>query len=155
MQWSKVHFGKHKGKTLPQIIFSDPDWFFWAIDEDAFDNKGRLSQEARDLFHKATHIKIPNNSDGNLAIEYILHQPTGKFSHFDVVPSSRPAHKGGSTTFRLAYIDMSVPRQIEDYDKQGYKNFIASFKYYLFGGESVRLTKKRCEEFFNDSENFD
>jgi len=30
MAWSTLPFGKHKGKTLPQIVFADPDWFFWA-----------------------------------------------------------------------------------------------------------------------------
>ncbi len=154
MPWSTVHFGKHKGKTLPQIICSDPDWFFWAMDDNVFDNKGRLLQEAEDLFHKATHIRIPENTDGKLEVEYLVHQPTGKFSHFDLVPSTRPVHKGSSPAFRLPVIDMSVPRQIADYDKLGCRHLLSSFKFHLFGSESARLTKKRCEEFFDDSENF-
>lgn len=41
MPWSVVNFGpKFKGKTLPQIIFDDPDWFFWGIEKDIFSNKG-------------------------------------------------------------------------------------------------------------------
>lgn len=33
MPWSIVSFGRHSERTLPQIIFSDPDWFFWAIEK--------------------------------------------------------------------------------------------------------------------------
>jgi hypothetical protein len=29
--WSKLYFGKHVGKSLPQILFYDPDYFFWGI----------------------------------------------------------------------------------------------------------------------------
>jgi hypothetical protein len=28
--WSVLDFGKHKGRTLPWVMFHDPDWFFWA-----------------------------------------------------------------------------------------------------------------------------
>jgi len=44
MAWSILPFGKHKGKTLPQIVFTDPDWFFWAMEENVF--KGPLKREA-------------------------------------------------------------------------------------------------------------
>ncbi len=46
MPWSVVDFGKHQGKTLPQIVFIDPDWFFWAIEESVFSTKGSLRDEA-------------------------------------------------------------------------------------------------------------
>ena len=31
MKWTTLTFGKHDGKTLPEIIIKDADWFFWAI----------------------------------------------------------------------------------------------------------------------------
>jgi len=154
MAWTKVNFGKHKGKTLPQILCSDPDWFFWAIENNVFQNKGLLRAEAEDLFRKATKIKIPNNEDGSLVVEYIIHLPTKKFSHFEIVPKDRPNHEGSSPTFRSEFIDMSVPRKIAPHDKLGCKHFLNSLKYYLFGSKSVRLTKKRCEEFFSSLSNF-
>ena len=33
MIWTTLNFSRHVGKTLPQILFSDPDWFFWAMDK--------------------------------------------------------------------------------------------------------------------------
>lgn len=155
MPWSIVGFGKHKGKTLPQIIFSDPDWFFWAFEKEVFKNKGSLDTEAQEVYRKARRIRILNNDNGGLVIEYIfqestgtfLHSNTGKFSHFKVVPSS-------SCTFGKKAIDMSVPRQRAHYDKLGCKQLVSSLKYYVFGDRNVRMTKKKCEDFFDDSSNF-
>ena len=52
----KVDFGKHKGKTLPQILCSDPDWFFWAMENNVFRNKGALQSEAKDLHHSGSLV---------------------------------------------------------------------------------------------------
>ena len=67
MVWSELKFGRHKGKTLPQILFSDPDWFFWAIDDNVFQNKGSLYSEAKDLDYKARNIK-------NLPFQFLCNQ---------------------------------------------------------------------------------
>ena len=45
MVWTTFPFGKHRGKTLPQIILDDPDWFFWILPE----LYGQLKIEADDL----------------------------------------------------------------------------------------------------------
>lgn len=151
MNWSKLKFGKYEGKTLPQVLFSDPDWFFWAIEENAFEIQEEIMQEAKDLDYKSKNIKIPNNDDGLLNVEYITHQPTGKFQHFDIVLVSQPIHNGA---IRLPNIDMSVARKIAIYDKLGYAKLLKSLKFYIFGKESVRVTKKKCETFFNEPDNF-
>lgn len=119
MTWSTVNFGKYKGKTLPQIFFCDPDWFFWAVENDIFKDKMALKSEAEDLLQKAKNIKIPNNGDGKQIVEYVVHQPIGKFSHFKVIPIVTPEHEGSSPTFRKPVIDMSVCRSRADYDKWG------------------------------------
>lgn len=76
-----------------------------------------MATEAQEVYEKATKIKIPNNENDELVVEYVVHQPTGKFSHFDVIPSPRPHHEGSSTIFRKKVINISVPRQIADDDK--------------------------------------
>ena len=155
MAWTIVNFGKYSGKkTLPQILWSDPDWFFWAIENDAFENRGAIELESEDLNHKARNIRIPKNDDGALVVEYILHQPTGKFSHFEIVPTDKPGHEGISPTFRTLLIDMSVPRRIAKYDKLGGKALLSSLKLCMFSNSSARVTKKRCEDFFNKPSNF-
>jgi hypothetical protein len=63
--WSKLTFGKHDGKTLPQVILTDPDWFFWAIEKRVFDNWPALRVEANDILQKARRIKIPKPDPEN------------------------------------------------------------------------------------------
>jgi hypothetical protein len=122
MPWSIVNFGKHSGKTLPQIVFSDPDRFFWAVKENLFHNKGPLSREAVKVDAMARSIRIPNNDAGDLRAEYIVHSPTGKFGRMEIVPVNRPQHEGSSPTFRKKVIDLSVAHSIASYDKLGSKN---------------------------------
>jgi hypothetical protein len=45
MIWTTIPFGKHQGKTLPQIVIDDPDWFFWILPR----LYGQLKIEADDL----------------------------------------------------------------------------------------------------------
>ena len=154
--WTVLLFGKHKSKTLPQVLFADPDWFFWALEKRVFEGKGKLEQEAKILARRARRIRIPGNGDGErYEAEYITHPPTGTFSKVVMVPASRPEHQGSSSVFRARYFDLSVPRSISTYDKQGYASMVRSFKFYLFGASSYRMTRKRSEEFFSDPSNFE
>ena len=59
MNWTPLWFGKFKGKTLPQVLFSDPNWFFWAIEQDLFVGQGVIEEEAQDLCYKSRNIRIP------------------------------------------------------------------------------------------------
>lgn len=153
MSWTILTFGKHEGKTLPQVIFSDPDWFFWAIDKEIF--KGSLASEARELDRKARNIKLPQkNKKERMVAEYAIHPSTRSFGHMELVPESRPHHVGSTPTFRKDVIDLSTPREMANYDKLVCSILIHSVKYYLFGNRSARMTRKRCEEFFENDENF-
>src|SRR2546429_568840 len=57
MRWTTLNFGKHSGRSLPEIILCDADWFFWAVANSVF--QGRLSREAKELMSRATAIVIP------------------------------------------------------------------------------------------------
>jgi len=46
MKWTELDFGRYRGKTLPQVLFTDPDWFLWAVEEGAFRSKPGLAEEA-------------------------------------------------------------------------------------------------------------
>ena len=66
MSWSTMPFGKYKGKTLPEIIVSDLDWFYWALPK----LYGKLEAEAQDLAQKVRVIKIPSPDRKKLEVEY-------------------------------------------------------------------------------------
>jgi hypothetical protein len=151
MTWAKLQFGKHKGKTLPQVLFTDPDWFFWAYDEEGV--RERLGAEGAELYRRATRILIPQEGPEELVAEYVIH-PDGTFADLNIIPKSRPAHEGGSPTVRYTYIDLSFPRRLRGYDKLGCKMLVAALKGVYFGDTKARMTQQRCEKFFEDKKNF-
>lgn len=84
--WNEVSIGKWKGKgkTLPQILVSDPDWFFWAIENDVFAKYKRLATQAEMLNRRARSIKIPAKHAPNDTVQYWL-TPDGKFAHIALI----------------------------------------------------------------------
>jgi len=66
MMWTVLSFGKYAGKTLPQILLLDPDWFFWMLPK----FYGQLAEEAQDLARKATAVKIPGPNRKHRLVEY-------------------------------------------------------------------------------------
>ncbi len=154
MGWTTLEFGKHKGKTLPQVLFIDPDWFFWAIKNEAFNKPPALKAEADDLNWKAQNILIPKPDRESYEVEYFIHPAQNKFSYFSIVPKDKPLHVGSSKAFRSTVIDMKIPSLYNKYDKSGFKRFLECLKLDYFGDKSYKMTKARCEDFFNDDSNF-
>lgn len=148
MNWTKINFGKHKGKTLPQIIFDDADWFFFAYENGYF--KNGLAYEAFELYRKARSIKVPQRNGQRMLVEYVIDKPTGKFGTMNLISDGLClAHLNVSPV-----IDFFTPRAYAGYDKTGYKNFVLALKAILFGSQSHRMSKQAREEFFNDDRNF-
>ena len=150
MNWTPVNFGQYrkKPKTLPQIMFSDPDWFFWAYEKGAF--KGGLATEARHIYRRARKIKVPQRDGQRMLVKYDPHY-TGKFGTMQLIPD-------GPYLVNLnvsPVIDFKIPRIYAQCDKTGNKNFISALKTIYFGDGSKRMDKKACEDFFNDDSNFD
>ena len=152
--WTELMFKKYRGSTLPQVLFTDPDWFFWAIANHIIKHPNALVAEAELLNIRARRIRIPSLNGRNREAEYYFDRTTGKFSHFELVDANQPQHRGGSRTIRKAVIDLSVVRESRGYDKLGYKHFLSCLRTVLLGNESARMTKGRAEAFFDDPVNF-
>ena len=154
MNWTKLEFGKHRGRTLPQVMFSDADWFFWLHANPLPTNNNVRGSEFEEIYRKSRSIKVPQKGDENMVAEYIIDPRNHNFRGLDLVPASRPQHQGYSQTFRLPVINMAKVREIATYDKAGYHRLIGDLKLCLFGSRRVRMTKQRCEAFFDDDANF-
>ena len=151
MLWTPLQTEKHRGKTLPQVVFSDPDWFFHLHKKNWFDFNHYY--EAEELHQRATSIRIPQADTGEqLEMEYFFLYD--KFDHMQLVAESLPHHRGSSWTLRKDIIDLSVPFLYSRYDKRAGKIIISNLKHIIFGNKSHKMTKERCEEFFNDESNF-
>ena len=146
MTWTTLCFGKYKGKTFPEIMFSDPDYFFWGYEDGRF--QGWLIDEARDIYKKACAIQLPPSLRGKKLVEYVIHRPSGTFGMIRLV------NPHNSLTDKLEVIDMSYPRLFKRCDRVGYKNLLVGIKCIVFGSPKRRMTKKRCEDFFDNDDNF-
>ena len=146
MHWTPVPFGKYQGKTLPEIIVRDLDWFFWVVPK----LYGRIADEAQDLAQRARAIKIPNQSRNNLEVEYRYQMGT-RFCGFGFVKADSARYSRWAT--RLPFLDLSWPLRRKKYDKRAGRIMIRDFRIHYFG-EHKRLTKERCEEFFSNDRNF-
>jgi hypothetical protein len=145
--WSILNFGKYTGKmSLPEVVLHDPDWFFWAIESDALEKRG-FGAEARDLDFKARNIKIPRPSTEHWCINYIFDHRE-KFCGFTLVqvPSAAEVYANR--------LDLSVVHRHKRRDKLGNKLLLRDFKTYYLGYRTGKLTRKQCEEFFNNATNF-
>jgi hypothetical protein len=145
--WLKLKFGRHRGKTLPQVICSDPSWFLWAIHEDAFEQpRGyRHLQEASMLYRRLQGIVIPRRRPENWVVEYCYDD--GRFAQFDIVRRTDDPYlkyNSQSPCFDLTMVRVRYRRE--------WRNFIRDFRRVFFGGRN--LTKRRCERFFSDRSHF-
>jgi hypothetical protein len=154
MNWSKLNFGKHEGKTLPQVLYNDPDWFYWSIKMKIFTKRTFYHDDLSMLLTRSRKIRIPNNFDGNLVVDYFTDEQTGKFSYFRIVDSTRVPRSRTNPEMRLPVLDMLVPYRLAAYDKGGYKEFKKCFRYYYFGSKTARASKEKIETFFADKSNF-
>jgi len=152
MHWSSIGGRKHSGKTLPQILFQDPDYFFWAVEVGYLEMQGeRVWDEACDLYLKAKNIRIPQEGPEKRVVEYTLNDFNNKLAHVEIVPISRPHHR---RSFREPVLDLSVGRRLCKYDKHAGELLVIAVKELLLGGRSTPMTQARCEAFFDNDRNF-
>jgi hypothetical protein len=114
MKWIIVTFGKYLGKSLPQILVSDPDWFFWMRPK----LYGRLGDEAQELARKATAIKIPGANAKTQVVEYRRQEgrPAGSDGFRFVDADSPRTDRWG---MRSPHLDLSYVCRASPYDKKG------------------------------------
>jgi hypothetical protein len=61
-----------RGLTLPQVLFKDPGWFFWAHTRPLH---GDVAYEVAALYPKATRIRVPGTE--RLVVECVLDPRAG------------------------------------------------------------------------------
>jgi hypothetical protein len=149
MHWITVNFGKHAGRTLPETILSDADWFFWAFNKG--DSKAGSPKRLRSLFKKPQPLEfpgpIPNFGESNIGTRTMV----GSAGSASFKPI--PFYCRSQLIRRLPHLDLSCIRRGKAYDKRGCRNLLRDFRHHYFG-DDVRMTKRRCKEFFSDRKNF-
>ena len=146
MYWSVLSFGKYAGKTLPEIILTDPDWFCYMLPK-LYDWP---REEADELNLRARAIRIPRKKASGFEVE-CRYDPEGRFEGVCIVKVGTPLQSRYAT--RLPYLDLLAPIGVKKYDKRSGRVMVRDFRVNYFG-ENKRITKKRCERFFSDDTNF-
>jgi hypothetical protein len=142
-RWIPMPFGKYEGRTLPQVLFKDPDYFFWLLREGIL--KGALAMQGKQVAKKACGIRIPREPAEAFVVDYFFNCED-QFSGFSIVPKN--AYRSPYVVYRLNHIDFSIIQKHKEYAKGEYRSFLRDFRRVFFGDESANMTKNRCEEFF-------
>jgi hypothetical protein len=112
-------FGKYEGWTLPEILFSDPDYFFWLRGV----LKGALATESEQLARKACRIRIPRQPAEAFVVDYFF-EPGGQFVCFSIVPRDKERHLSSHEIHRANCLDFSCIRNRKEYAKREYVRFL-------------------------------
>ena len=90
MTCTELPFGKYTGMTLPQVLFPDPGWFFWARTRPLH---GAVAYEVGGLHPKAMRIRVPGTE--RLVVEYVLDPRAGGLAAVQFVPEAVGGGGGG------------------------------------------------------------
>jgi hypothetical protein len=67
-RWIPMPFGKYRRLTMPQVLFTDPDYFFWLRGV----LKGALPIESEQLARKVCRIRIPKEPSEAFVAHYFF-----------------------------------------------------------------------------------
>ena len=144
-----LDFGRHYRLTLSQVVFRDPDYFFWAYEGGVLASHGYGSRAAG-IYERATHIRIPRMGPEPWVAEYAVRG--GRLWGVEVVPASQ--YRDFSAP-RLPWLDLSYARRVcGGKDKTGAELIVRAVKLAWYGDPSERMDRKKCDDFFKSDEHF-
>ena len=146
MSWSAMQFGRYEGKTLPEVILIDLDWFYWALPK----LYGKIAEEAQDLARKVRGIKIPGPHRKRLEVEY-RYERDDRFRGFTFVKASSSAYHSRWST-RLPHLDLSLCLR-RKYDKRGGRILLRDFRKSLFW-QAQTIDQEAMRKVFQRSKKF-
>lgn len=167
MKWDKINFGTNKkvqNKTLPQVMFIDPDWFYEQYEYKNSILRKRFDIQAEMVYKRSRNIK-PRN--GHYIKYFLFYDGTSDgFSPITIENAEAKFSKCiendffcqdieflDSQQFKiLKRIDLRYPKDLQQYDKKSYKFFVKKLKEYL--DLSKIITEQKAIEFFENDDNF-
>ncbi len=146
-----LDWGKMAGRSLPQALWLDPDYFFFLNERHAW--SWELRFEASFLAKRARSIRVPVHYGPTAVVEYHMER-SGKFAGLKVLTKPLVSDGGGTSSYANRVIDLGASHDLANYDKSGAKLLVRDAKEILFGNASFKMTKDRAEAFFSDDRNF-
>jgi hypothetical protein len=145
--WLPVPFGKHIGKTLPELLINDPSYFFWALAKGIF--LGKLSHQAQIVAARARHV-LPPISEPNDHQYAMRFNERGKLESVAIMKMAPDL----GDVLPLRHFDFSVFCLLGRREAKTKVKILNWLKGELFGREGP-ISQEACEAFLSDDDNFD
>jgi len=150
-RWLPLKFGKHAGKTLPELMFIDPGYFYWALSEQVFPAK--YVEQATIVNCRMKHMLPPRPKPDKW--EFLIDLDAKKeFRDFEIVKLGSGDHgsERGRFRFRTQHLDLSIvagrPRAV-------CQKMISRIKAEFFSEAGASLSRPDFEKFILRDRNFD
>jgi hypothetical protein len=159
-KWLRVPFGKHKGKTLPKIVFEDPGYVVWLYKNDVLlswlyegDYPFKLAHQIEVVHNRTTRIKPPAGCEFAIVVD-----DAGVFAEFITVKRNRHPKavlkKGWKIAKRLPLLDIGIPSLLNN-PKLGFERMRRSMLNAFFGDVTTEPDARSRIEFLQETDNFD
>lgn len=150
-----IGFGRYETLTLAQVVLRDPQYFFWAHDRGHFNRCPCLQRMADLIAYRATRIRVLALGGLERAVGYRRRGPSGRLKGIRVcLPTAALYEQTEEWDYWSSAIDLSVAFRFGHYDKIGGRRLVKAVKEFAMGNRDIRLTRARCEAFFNEAANF-
>ncbi len=149
-------YGKHAGKTLEWIIFHDPGYIVWILEDPDKRQPRKIAAEFDRLVERAAKLKIPGGCQwgcgGNPITQMCLHihRASGGMGAVSFDCSKCRPDNNGWCMVRPSFLVCEIFRS---YDKTGGKMLVDAIRS-AYGLPKI-MNQARMEEFFENDSNFD
>ena len=149
-RWTPIDFGKYEGLTIPELIFLDASYFYWALTSNLF--KNMLQLEAVVVESRLRHIKVPKA----VAVPsvFVIRLKNDVFEDFAIVEKSIASRKKSNNVRITSCLDFSLVSRPDHATDRARQVMIDKIKYHFFEKDSDRLKPRDYEQFLGDPDKF-
>ena len=147
--WVHLDFGRHAGKTLPELVFTDPQYFFQTLTDEIFHDD--LFIQAAIINRRMKHILPPRPRPSKW--EFLIDLGSEKeFKDFKIVMIDNREHEKEQWQFRAKHLNLSV---VAEQSRAVCEKMLSRIKEEFFPEAGENLSRPDYEKFIWRNSNFD
>ena len=149
--WIPLDFGKHEGLTIPEIIFIDPGWFYWALFMKLF--RGPFEYQAMVAAFRMSHMLPPREKPSEW--RFLIKLKNNLFQDFSIVEKSNVKKSKNPNLIWARHLDLSIvskPRFDTDWSR---RMMMSRMQTEFFGKDADKLRGRDYIELLSRNEKFD
>jgi len=103
-KWTPIRFGRYEGLIIPEIVWRDISYFYWALSQDVF--RGELEHQARIVAGRAAHILPPGGDDN---FEFVIERnKRGKLMKIAILKKRTRSRARDRLVTRCRHLDLAI-----------------------------------------------